>query len=144
MYMCVNFSKALRFDYLTDLNQIGDNFLFNCIEFNNEINIKSKRLKNIGDFFLFGCRKFNSKFYLNSPILEVIGDSFFEGCTSFDKPIDLSGLIKLKSLGKSCFAHCENFNSNLVLPSNLIKIDDRYMFGNYEYNCPITFPNSIQ
>ena len=144
MYMCVNFNKALRFDYLTDLNQIGNNFLFNCIEFNNEINIKSKRLKNIGDFFLFGCRKFNSKFYLNSPILEVIGDSFFEGCTSFDKPIDLSGLIKLKSLGKSCFAHCENFNSNLVLPSNLIKIDDRYMFGNYEYNCPITFPNSIQ
>ena len=145
MYMCVNFNKALRFDYLTDLNQIGNNFLFNCIEFNNEINIKSKRLKNIGDFFLFGCKKFNSKFYLNSPVLEVIGDSFFERCTSFDKPIDLSGLIKLKSLGKSCFAHCENFNSNLVLPSsNLIKIDDRYMFGNYEYNCPITFPNSIQ
>lgn len=101
MYKCSSFNKELHLDYLVDLSQIGDNFLYECVEFNHEINIKSKHLKIIGDSFLHGCKKFNSNFYLNSPILKGIGDSFFECCTSYNKPIDFSNLISLKSLKKN-------------------------------------------
>ncbi|MBQ4209210.1 leucine-rich repeat protein, partial [bacterium] len=144
MYKCSSFNKELHLDYLVDLSQIGDNFLYECVEFNHEINIKSKHLKIIGDSFLHGCKKFNSNFYLNSPVLKGIGDSFFECCTSYNKPIDFSNLIGLKSLKKKYFAHCENFNSDMLLPPNLMEIDDDFMINNCEYNHPLIFPNSIK
>ena len=142
--MCINFDKSLNFDHLMDLTQIGSNFLLFCEKFNHDIVIKSKKLKYIGDNFLRNCVKFNSNFYLNSPILETIGDSFFDHCVNFNKPIDLSGLVNVKSIKNYFFHECYSLNSKINLAPNITKIGNHFMSNDVEYNCLLTFPNSVE
>jgi hypothetical protein len=131
MYGCKNFTKSITIPVKT--NMIGDSFMANCTSFNQPINIPNN-VTYIGSKFLSGATKFNSLITFPtvqpaSPSQDGIGAS--------------NGLTEIGDsfLGHSTTANI--FNQDIVLPATLRRLGSKFMENSKSFNKPFTVPASV-
>ena len=92
------------------LTSIGDNFLYNCYNFNQPLDLSN--VTSIGTYFLSTCTSFDQPLDLSG--ITSISDYFLNSCYSFNQPLDLSNVT---SIGSRFLNACYGFNQPLTLGS---------------------------
>lgn len=169
MRECTLFNQLLVLP--SNLRTIGDYFLFDCTMFSQPIALPNTLTK-IGDNFLAfvsSASSFNSSITYEGEAL-ALGNGFLSGCAFFNQP--LNWLEKVTSIGSYRYSNntaflyncarfnqplrfnpdlteipsmigCQNFNSELILPTSPTSIGQSFMDGFSAFDQPLTVPDTV-
>jgi len=117
--------RRVNFTGLPSLKRVGDNWMSYCglktVNFNG-----LSKLERVGDSWMFDSG-LESPDFSDLSSLKTVGDGWMCGCNSLERP-DFSGLSSLKKVGNFWMWTCENLKTpNFVGLSQLEKIGDYWM-----------------
>lgn len=137
LYECENFNAPIVIP--SNVQTIGGSFLGYCISFNSTVTISSG-VHSISQNFLVDCSSFNQPLTIPSSVTSI-GNTFLFDCTKFNSALTIDTST---TVGVSFLRNCRLFNQPIPMYTNGNNgIPDNYMTGCAAFNQPITFPTGI-